>query len=109
MLKKILLCQLIVLVAACWLPGSLAAEPPGSGAVAYICLADKAGFADLQKAGPGNTYIVAYQGVALLDRNTEHPILMTQCYNLRLKKLVKGYFNWNQVIGIQILDPKIAL
>jgi hypothetical protein len=62
-------------------------------------------FADLRHQ---DQYLVCYRGVAMLDRNTDHPILVTQCFNLKLNRVVKVYFNWNQVQAFQIVDPKVA-
>ncbi len=81
--------------------------------VAYVLLADsKAGespFEDLKKAdAKQQRYLIAYKGIAMLDRNTEHPILVFQGFNTKLNQGVKVYLNWDQVVGIQIIDPKVA-
>jgi len=84
-----------------------AEDPPGEP-VAYLLLADPNLFPDLQKAGPANAYVAGYKGVAILDRNLEHPMLVTHGFNLKLNKLVKVYVNFDRLVGVQILDPSIA-
>jgi hypothetical protein len=81
--------------------------PPGDP-VAYVLLADKNagdGFADLKHQ---DGYLACYTGIAMLDRGTDHPILVSQAYNTRLNRVVKIYLNWKLVAGFQIVDPKLA-
>ena len=76
--------------------------------VAYVLMAEKVGpnaFADLKRQ---DQYLECYKGIAMLDRSSDHPILVTQCYNLRLNRLVKVYLNWSQVAAFQIVDPNLA-
>jgi len=79
-------------------------ESPGEP-VAYVLPSGPTAFSDLRRQ---DQYIACYRGIAMLDRNTDHPLLVTQCFNLRLNRVVKVYFNWNQVAAFQIVDPKLA-
>jgi hypothetical protein len=79
--------------------------------LAYIQLAPDAKVPEgtpLDELQKENGCLVGYQEIALTDWNTDHPLLVTQVLNLRLKRLVKLYINWNQVSAVQILDPKVT-
>jgi hypothetical protein len=81
--------------------------------VAYVLLSESESsdgqFEDLKKAdAKQKRSLVAYKGLAMLDRNTEHPILVFQGFNTKLNQAVKVYLNWNRVVGIQIIDPNVA-
>ncbi len=55
-----------------------------------------------------NNWLLCYRGIAMLDRNTDHPILVLQCFNERLGRTVKVYINWEHVTAFQIIDPNVA-
>jgi hypothetical protein len=105
--------KILLLLGVCALLLGANASPAPAGEigdpVVYIRLADPTQFPDLLKAGPNGVYLAGFKGVAIMERTSPYPILVTQGYNQDKKQFVRVYLSWSQVVGMQILDPKVAL
>lgn len=88
--------------------GAVAAADPPLEPVAQVLVADPGKDNAWRELRYENNWLLGYRGIAMLDRNTDHPILVLHCFNERLGRMVKIYINWDHVTAFQILDPNIA-
>ena len=87
------------------------AAPAGDPvAVVFVAPEDADGFRELAHSPTdGRPNLLAYHGVALTDRDTGHPVLMTHAYHPGRRRHVKLYLPWHRVRGVQVMDPDVVL